>query len=81
MNNANNGTITFTFSRPVDNPILHIDRIGGVSSGGLSGSALLTLTTSGLTITKLSGPNHFEVTATTIQRTPNVFTASIGKLQ
>ncbi|MBP1944673.1 Ig-like domain-containing protein, partial [Methanobacterium petrolearium] len=73
INNANNGTITFTFSRPVDNPILHIDRIGGAYST-TSSSALLTLTTSGLTITKLSGPTHFEVTSTTIQRTPNVYT-------
>lgn len=79
LNNANNGTITFTFSRPVDNPILHIDRIGGVSSGRLSGSALLTLTNPGLTITKLSGPSHFEVTSRTIQRTPNVYTASTGE--
>ncbi|MBI4813450.1 MAG: DUF11 domain-containing protein, partial [Methanobacterium sp.] len=73
-NDANNGTITFTFSRPVDNPILHIDRIGGVSSGGYSSSIQLTLTNPGLTITKLAGPNHFEVTPTTIQRTPNVRT-------
>lgn len=67
------GTITFTFSRPVDNPILHIDRLGGVS--GTSNSALFTLLSSGLSLTKLAGVNHFNVTSNTIYRTTNVFTS------
>ncbi len=77
IDSKNNGTITFTFNRPVDNPVLDIDRIGGAASSWgsyYSDSVLLTLVTPGLTLTKLSGPNHFEVTSTTIQRTPNVLT-------
>ena len=79
MANANNGTITFNFNRPVNNPILHIDRIGGnVQSGSTitSSSALLTLLNSGLWLNKLSGPTDFEVTGTTIQRTPGVTISS-----
>jgi uncharacterized repeat protein (TIGR01451 family) len=65
------GYITFTFSRPVNNPILHIDRIGG-AGGGVSNSALFTLLTPGLTMTKLSGVNHFNVNSTNIWRTSDV---------
>lgn len=67
------GIITFTFNRPVDNPILHIDRLGGVS--GTSNSALFTLTSSGLSLTKLAGVNHFNVTSNTIYRTTGVSTS------
>ena len=71
------GTFTITYSHPVTNPVIHIDRLGGYmqhssfSSDYYSNSALWTLTTPGLTLTKLSGVDHFEVTSTTIQRTPD----------
>ncbi len=72
------GYITFTFSRPVNNPILHIDRIGG-AGGGLSNGALFTLLTPGLTLSKLSGVGHFNVNSTSIWRTPDVPTAAVAE--
>jgi uncharacterized repeat protein (TIGR01451 family) len=61
------GTITFNFSANVTNPVLHIDRIGG-ASGGQSTSARFTVT-SGQTIQRLTGPNHFVVSGNTFYRT------------
>ncbi|MEX0275170.1 MAG: T9SS type B sorting domain-containing protein, partial [Flavobacteriaceae bacterium] len=71
--NRGKGILTFSFSHPVNNPILHIDRLGGgYSPGPSSNSALLTLITPGLSLTRLSGNgDHFEVTPTTITRTPD----------
>lgn len=67
------GVLTFTFSSPVIDPILHIDRLGGgYGFGPYSNSALMTLMTPGLSLTKLSGNGvHFEVTSNTITRTPD----------
>jgi CshA-type fibril repeat protein len=67
-NTTDIGTITITFSQAVVNPVIHLDRLGGVS--GTSNSALLALLTSGATLTKLAGPSHFVVdsTARTITR-------------
>lgn len=68
------GTITITFSQAVVNPVIHLDRLGGVS--GTANSALLALVTSGATLTKLAGPAHFVVdsTARTITRQTGVAT-------
>jgi len=71
FNDAGTGTITFTFSEPITNPILYIDRIGGVTASGRSTSAIFTLTTAGLTLSQLSGCDHLDVTSTTFQRTVN----------
>jgi hypothetical protein len=68
-------TITITFSEAVTNPLIHLDRLGGVTGLGLSNSALLTLTTAGATLTKVAGPGHFVVTGTTITRQLGVATA------
>ncbi len=69
------GVLTFTFSSPVINPVLHIDRLGGGYGSGFganANSALITLITPGLSLTKLSGNgSHFEVTSNTITRTPD----------
>ncbi len=67
------GILTFTFSRPVTNPILHLDRLGGgYGFGPNANSALLTLLTPNLTLRRLAGNgDHFEVTASTITRTPD----------
>ncbi|MEQ1543980.1 DUF4347 domain-containing protein, partial [Methyloglobulus sp.] len=78
-------TITFSFSVPVTNPIIHIDRLGGVldpdGAGPLPGrstSAQLTLTSGG-TLVKLTGPSHFVVSGTTINRTLDQVVASNGE--
>ena len=74
-------TLTITFSQAVTNPIINLDRLGGnmafdpnTSVTGdevsQSNSALFTLTTPGASLTQLAGVGHFNVTATTIQRTP-----------
>lgn len=65
-------TVTVTFNQPVDNPILHIDRLGGYMSddwGDIrANTSHWTLTTTGVSMTKLSGNPQFQVTSTTFQR-------------
>lgn len=63
------GTVTITFSQPVDNPVLHIDRQGGAYNGR-SNSSIWTLTTAGVTMSRLSGNPQFAVSSTTFQRSP-----------
>ncbi|MDX6187456.1 DUF11 domain-containing protein, partial [Flavobacterium sp. Fl-77] len=60
-------TITFTFSQPVYNPIIHLDRIGGLS-GVIPNSAVFTVTTPGATLKKLAGTSNLYVTPTTFRR-------------
>ena len=64
------GTYTITFDRPVYNPVLHFDRIGGSVGDptNLSNSIRMSLTSSG-TLVRLSGPSHFEVFDKFFQRT------------
>ncbi|MEZ5448367.1 MAG: hypothetical protein R3E89_04930 [Thiolinea sp.] len=74
------GTITFSWPRPVTNPLIHIDRFGG--NGGItppsgtqynySNSMRFVPTTPGATLVRSSGPPHFEVTTEYVQRIPNV---------
>ncbi|MEL6788115.1 MAG: DUF4347 domain-containing protein, partial [Cyanobacteria bacterium J06607_15] len=77
------GTITITFSQPVTDPIINLDRLGGNSGidpdinivgdeESLSNGARWTLTTPGASLAKVSGVDHLDVTPTTIERTPNV---------
>ena len=68
------GYITFYFDKPVVNPVLDLDRMGGdgrVSNKATTNSAILTLLNSDLSLTKLSGNSQFQVTSKTIERTPN----------
>ena len=58
---------TLNFSRPVNNPILHVDRLGGWAGGSTNG-VLITLT-SGQTVTRLSGVGHFLASGNTISQT------------
>ncbi len=82
-------TVTITFSTPVTNPIINIDRLGGNGTfdpntstvGGedsRSNSSMWTLTTPGATLLELAGVGHFDVTSTTFQRTPNQVMALAG---
>ncbi|MDG4594556.1 MAG: C25 family cysteine peptidase [Candidatus Contendobacter sp.] len=64
--NTGTGTLTFTFSNPVANPIIHVDRLGGYSNG--TNSARFTLTSPG-TLTKLSGVGHLNVQSSYFERT------------
>ena len=72
------GIFTITYSQPVDNPIIHIDRVGGYMYNSehdpyyYSNTSVWTLLTPGLTMTKLSGVDHFVVTANSFQRTADV---------
>lgn len=69
--NPGNGVITFAFAKTVENPILHIDKLGGFMNSN-SNSVLLTLLDNNLSLIKLSGNgNHFEVTSNTINRVIN----------
>jgi len=71
-------TVTMTFNTPIENPVLHIDRLGGnysAENGVLphfSNSTMWTLTTPGVTITRLSGNPQFMVSATEFFREPNI---------
>ena len=75
-NTADVGTVTITFSTAVTNPVLHLDRLGGVS--GTSNSSLWTLTTTGATLTKVSGLSHFLVDPTLGTMTEQLGQASAG---
>uniref|UniRef100_UPI002638FC81 Ig-like domain-containing protein n=1 Tax=Ilumatobacter sp. TaxID=1967498 RepID=UPI002638FC81 len=63
------GILTFDFSEPVVDPVLHIDRLGGFT-GTTSTSVVLTLL-DGLTWTELSGSVDFTTTSTTALRDVN----------
>ena len=83
--NANaptNGTyymadLTITFNLPVTDPVLHIVGMGG-TYGALGMTSQLTLATTGVTLTKLSGSTEFSVTATTIVNTAANPTSTTG---
>lgn len=74
-------TVTFTFSKPVDNPILHIDRLGG-ATGGLTNATSWQLSASNLgilpTASRLSGNQQFRVTGTSFFRPDGVTAGATG---
>ena len=64
----NLGTVTFTFSQPVRNPIIHLAGLGGAIKNGNNQSDLHSvwdLTTAGVTISKLDGNAQLAVTGGT----------------
>ncbi len=64
----NLGTVTFTFSQPVRNPIIHLAGIGGATKNGNNQSDLHSvwdLTTGGVTLSKLDGNTQLAVTGGT----------------
>ncbi|MBC8753667.1 hypothetical protein H2O64_03240, partial [Kordia sp. YSTF-M3] len=69
------GTITITYSQPVYNPIIHIDRLGGnsqVPSGNyISNSSLWTLQNAGLSMAKIAGNDQLIVNSKQFYRDPN----------
>ena len=66
----NLGTVTVSFSQPVTNPVIHLAGIGGTSTGTTAGvltaqsdlHSVYTLTTPGVTISKLDGNAQLSVT-------------------
>ncbi|MGF1534767.1 MAG: gliding motility-associated C-terminal domain-containing protein [Bernardetiaceae bacterium] len=70
------GTLTITFSQPVLDPVLHLDKLGSIGTDGVvfgSSSVAFTLTNADLSLTRLTGTDDFEVINNrTIQRTPKV---------
>ncbi len=69
---SDQGTYTFTFGKPVTNPVIHIDRIGGYT-GSESNSSVWTLASPG-TLYRLAGPSHFDTFA------DNSFNRTIGQV-
>ena len=64
----NLGTLTFTFSQPVRNPIIQLSGMGGAAKSGLNQSDLhsvFDLTTAGATLTKVDGNTQLSVPTTT----------------
>lgn len=65
----NTAQLTFNFSRAVENPVMHLDRLGGGQVGNRTSSSLITILTPGITFTELSGnDSHFVTTSTTVGR-------------
>lgn len=67
------GSVTFTFSRPVSNPVMHISGIGGTSSSGTNGATYdnrvrtrFTVATPGVTLSSTGTPVNLAVTSTTL---------------
>lgn len=71
------GQLSFSFSRPVFDPIMHIDRVGGFGNN-IPNSALLTLSTANTSLSKLSGFSHLLVNSNTIQRELSSTTLQAG---
>ncbi|WP_296385325.1 LamG-like jellyroll fold domain-containing protein [Winogradskyella sp.] len=65
----NSAFITFSFSAPVENPVMHFDRLGGGQVNNLTSSSIIKLVTPGITFTELAGNDvHFESTSHTVGR-------------
>lgn len=58
------GDITFTFSRPVSDPVIHLGDLGATNSSNGSSAELELPAGSGVTLTKLSGTGELTVPAT-----------------
>ncbi len=67
---AGSGTMTITFSEPVTNPVIYLDRMGG-HGDWIANSMALTLQTAGITLQEIGGTKSFEVDEVTgiIRRT------------
>ncbi|MEW6477896.1 MAG: DUF4347 domain-containing protein, partial [Pseudomonadota bacterium] len=63
--------MTITFSQPVTNPVLHLDRIGG-TGGGVHNGMTFTMQKSGLSLVRLSGTDHFSVVGGNVIRNSQV---------
>lgn len=65
----NTAELTFNFSKAVENPVMHLDRLGGGQVNNRTTSSLVSILTPGITFTRLSGNgSHFVVTPTTVGR-------------
>ncbi len=69
------GTLTFAFDRPVVNPVIHVDRVGG-SQGTDPNSGYFELTTPGASITRLNGVPHFTTNTDSFYRELGGITAN-----
>ncbi|WGK65037.1 Ig-like domain-containing protein [Croceiramulus getboli] len=69
------GTFTLVFSRPVVDPVIHIDRLGGNGASEpqwrFSNSAKLKLITPGAVLQRLAGTPNFNVEDNAFFRTPD----------
>ena len=69
-------TVTVNFAKAIDNPVLHVDRVGG-SAGGDANSSIWTLTGStsqggAVSMTRLGGSTQFTVSGASFQRATGV---------
>ena len=69
--------LTITFNTPVTNPVLHIVGIGGFA-GNEGFSSELMLTTTGVTLSELSGSTGFLVTPSQILNSYTTYNATTG---
>ena len=65
-------TVTFTFSKPVDNPVLHVDRLGGTIGTNRSTSvwtlSSFAATGGSVAVSRLGGDNEFIVSGNAFRR-------------
>lgn len=81
-------TITVAFDKPVDDPVMHVDRLGGVYQAcgfcavEANSSRWTLIGSSGGTVsslTRLSGNPQFQVTGSSFQRVTGVTSANTGE--
>ena len=74
-NDAGVRTYSITFSQPIKEFRLHIDRLGGFSgtSSYISNSSIWTLTSNNATISRLSGNTQFVLSGSSFYRQPDVY--------
>lgn len=82
LNEAGRRSYTITFSKPVNNPVLHVSRLGG-NTGVVSNSSIWNLTSSvsqsgAVALTRLSGNTQFNVAGNSFRRTTGVNVGSGG---
>lgn len=69
------GTVTITYTSPVFNPIIHIDRLGGntqvLSNDYISNTSLWTLQNANLSMAKISGNTQLIVNSKQFYRDPS----------
>ncbi|MBC8988471.1 DUF11 domain-containing protein, partial [Pedobacter sp. N36a] len=70
--------LTISFSRPVDNPILHFAGVGATAAN-TNMSAEFNLVSTGITMTKLSGSPELSVTATQINNSAAIPASNCGE--
>lgn len=72
------GTMTINYSSPIINPVIHLSALGGTSRSGLGFSTEFDLTTSGYTLSQLSGSGELTVQSNKILNNASTISGTTG---